>query len=294
MDKIELSFVVAGAPKAASTSLVEALRPHPEIFLPSRKELSFFDREGCLERLSELEPHFEVAAPGQLCGEGTPWYMSSPRAARYLAQLYPVLRVIFLLREPVAPAQSHYLHRVVRNAEYRSFAQALDDELSKLDTEDDGSRRNYLIPPGLYASHIKTWQSHFRPDQIKIVLFEDLIGDPGRTLRSVQEHIGVTPHDLELPAANRTQSVRAPGVGRLAAKLILTQHWGKRLAKRMTPKAFRSWTVKTVAKLNSSDQKRPSLHLGDSQVAVLREHFDPEIDELARLLERPLDSWRPG
>ena len=38
-----LDFVYVGAPRAGSTWLAAALREHPEIWIPSNKELHFFN-----------------------------------------------------------------------------------------------------------------------------------------------------------------------------------------------------------------------------------------------------------
>src|SRR5437588_807563 len=41
----KVSFVVAGAQKAGTTALDQYLRDHPELCLPQRKELRFFDTD---------------------------------------------------------------------------------------------------------------------------------------------------------------------------------------------------------------------------------------------------------
>ena len=45
------NFVVVGAPKCGTTSLYHYLRQHPEVFLPSQKELHYFSH-GHLSRNS--------------------------------------------------------------------------------------------------------------------------------------------------------------------------------------------------------------------------------------------------
>ena len=38
-------FLILGSPRCGTTWLAKALGSHPEVFMPSRKELHFFDRE---------------------------------------------------------------------------------------------------------------------------------------------------------------------------------------------------------------------------------------------------------
>lgn len=289
----KLSFLVGGAPKAATTSLIEALRPHPDVFIPERKELSFFDGEA-QPPATDLAPYFASAAPHQRLGEGTPWYMSSPTAAERLASLYPHLRVVFVVREPVARARSHYLHRLSRHSEYRSLEEVLDSELEDLVEGRWEHRRSYLIRPGLYASHVELWHGLFSPEQVLVVLFEDLIEDPGGTLRTIQRHIGVPPRDGVLPRENETHQLRGSGVGRTLSRLVLTDTQAKRVVQQLTPQAVRTWTHRTIVRLNRSRARKSDLIIPEAYLARMRRWFDPEVDRLASLLGRDLDAWRHG
>ncbi len=291
MGTVRLDFVVAGAPKAATTSLIDALRAHPEVFVPPRKELSFFDGDHYSDDLGEYSGHFADALPEQQAGEGTPWYMSSPRAPERLAAHFPGLRIFFVLREPLARARSHYLHRVSRHAEYRTFAETLSDELEELEKGEYVHRRGYLIQPGLYATHLKKWGEHFPSSQLKVILFEDLIGDPASTLREIQAHLGVTEHALELPAANQTWGVRAESLARVTSKLIRSDSRAKRIVQWVTPQSWRSWIRRTVSRLNQSSHRPRPLHATAAEVARMREWFDPEVEQLSRILSRPLEDW---
>lgn len=291
MDTVRLDFLVAGAPKAATTSLIDALRTHPEVYVPEQKELSFFDREEGPLDLGELQRHFADARSGQRSGEGTPWYMCSSLAPERLAHLFPELRVVFVLREPVARARSHYLHRVSRHAEYRSFEETLGDELEQLEAGRLRHRDGYLIQPGLYAAHLRTWQAHFPASQLKIVLFEDLIRRSASTLASIQAHLGLTERELDLPSSNQTSGVRAEALARVASRLIRSDSHLKSLVQRATPQSWRSWTRRTVARLNRSPRRPARLVLTDAQLTRMREWFDPEVEELRRMLDRPLENW---
>ncbi len=77
-------FLIVGAPKCGTTSLADALSQHPDLFIPERKELGFFDKNW--ERgMTWLAQYFEQARSEQLRGEATPDYFATPLAAERIA-----------------------------------------------------------------------------------------------------------------------------------------------------------------------------------------------------------------
>ena len=90
-------FFIVGHAKCGTTALYEALRRHPEIFMPLNKEPWYFARSNPhpqlhgersieytgrkRESLEEYLANFADARPGQLIGEGSTSYLWSPKAA---------------------------------------------------------------------------------------------------------------------------------------------------------------------------------------------------------------------
>jgi hypothetical protein len=89
----KVSFIVAGAQKAGTSALNAYLREHPELCLPRRKELHFFDTD----RHFPAEPidysaYHAAFAPGpaqRLLGEVTPDYIFWPTAPERIARYNP-------------------------------------------------------------------------------------------------------------------------------------------------------------------------------------------------------------
>src|SRR5437588_12840506 len=63
---VQLNFIVPGAQKSGTTALHYFLRKHPQIALPDRKEMHFFDDEGIFSHqpvdYELLHRHFRVRA----------------------------------------------------------------------------------------------------------------------------------------------------------------------------------------------------------------------------------------
>src|SRR5690242_10407957 len=74
-----LHFIVAGAQKCGTTALHYFLQKHPEIALPDRQEMHFFDDEEVFSvkpiDYEVLHRHFQPIRPGQKAGEITPSYL---------------------------------------------------------------------------------------------------------------------------------------------------------------------------------------------------------------------------
>src|SRR4029453_15619679 len=66
----------------------------------------------CQDYLGWYSSFFQNAADGQVIGEDSTTYMASSKASRRIARLLPNVKLIFMLRDPVTRAYSHYWHLV--------------------------------------------------------------------------------------------------------------------------------------------------------------------------------------
>src|SRR5512139_536133 len=139
-------FIIIGAPKCGTSALHLILAHHPGVFIPDL-EVYFFDVDDIsihpefFQRRDGFTLHdfdrdldtyldwyrslFAGAAPGQLVGEDSTTYLASRRAPERIARLLPSVRLIAMLRDPVARAYSNYWHNVRRARTARSFEETL-------------------------------------------------------------------------------------------------------------------------------------------------------------------------
>lgn len=217
-------FLVVGAMKSGTTTLRHLLRAHPQIFMPPR-EIFFFaiddveqhagavtgddgrwrvhdfdaNREAYLRWYAAF---FEGASADQIIGEGSTTYMPSERAARRIAELIPDARLVFMLRDPVERAYSHYWHLVRSGAAWESFESLLRRAPAT------------LIQRSCYKDQIVRYLSLFPAQHLKFILFEEFIRDSRRIASDVASFVGadipLPPHADEGPlnAARMPRSVR--------------------------------------------------------------------------------------
>src|ERR1700690_1277069 len=187
-------FIVIGAPKAGTTSLVNWLRQHPKVFIPFVKEPRFFECAGRtsvvyygqrigLPRFATLWDEylklFRGAAAGQKIGEATTGYLASPQAPGMIKAYLPNTKLIAVLRNPVERAYSHYLMHLRRGFFNGSFEEELAVDEEKVYP---GLR---LKQTGNYALHLKRYYSFFRNDQIFVSFFDDLSDNPVSFLKDL-------------------------------------------------------------------------------------------------------------
>jgi hypothetical protein len=128
----KVDFIIVGAQKGGTTALASFLAQHPGIFILEIKEAHFFDiTRKYYDSKARSAPYgdyhrlFARAKPNQLWGEATPSYMFLPFVPRRIHEYNPAVKIIFLLRDPVMRAFSHFSMQRSRRWETHSFAAAV-------------------------------------------------------------------------------------------------------------------------------------------------------------------------
>jgi len=193
-------FIIAGAPRSATTWLYQLADRHPEIAMarPVTPEPKFFLIDDLYERgLPYYASTWFDPLPADLrYGEKTTNYLESPTACERIARDLPDVRLIFLLRDPVERAHSNYLWSTRNGFETETFERALeleDRRERELAPERRYSRPHAYFSRGLYAEMLAPWLARFPRDHI-LVLRSEGIGDaPADIARSLFDFLGVAP-----------------------------------------------------------------------------------------------------
>jgi hypothetical protein len=194
-------FIIGGAMKAGTSTLRGVLAAHPGVLIPDR-EVHFF----CLDDLTQhpdfpgpvrgrwvhldyerdFETNvawyagiFERARPDQLVGEHSTVYLASPRAVGRMAKLIPAVKLIFLLRDPVMRAYSHYWHLVRAGRAVHGFEKALRYGPTS------------LLTRGFYQPQIAAYLQRFPRENVKILVFEEFVRDVQQGVDDVVRFLGL-------------------------------------------------------------------------------------------------------
>ena len=271
------NFLVIGAPKAGTTSLHVHLRAHPQVFMPDLKEPRFFGYEGEGERLKfpirtleEYAALFEPVTDEIAIGEATPHYLVYPHAAQRIHDLIPGARLIASLRDPVERSYSVYQMNLRNRGvnEGVPFIEAIGKDQSLRETYGDMLARYFAL---------------FPPEQLKVILLEDLEKAPQATIRALYGFLGVDP---EFVPADLLK-VANPG-GEPRNKLLHTMLSDPRL-RQFSRAFFPNALAERLRGLRSRNLEKQPLKPEDRRAAI--GFFRDDILRTQDLIGRDLSSW---
>jgi len=210
-------FIIIGARCCGTTSLHAYLARHPEIRLPSKKELHFFDdhftagpsyyRSHFPWRLQKWRSERLLRRPFRT-GEASPFYLYHPRVPERAWALCPQAKLIVLLRNPVDRAFSHYQQSRRDGVEPLSFEEALAAEPERIrdglerlasGAQERGSavKDFSYVSRGVYVDQLERWTAHFPREQLLVLPSERLFAEPAAVMEQVHAFLGVSPHRSE-------------------------------------------------------------------------------------------------
>lgn len=130
-----------------------------------------------------------AAKGASIAGELTPAYCGlSQKMVERIARELPALKIIFLIRDPVARAWSHLqMHKRV-----------MDRRRRELRLEDLEAVRNYLVSPPFRrrarpTATVRRWTQAFPRDQFHYEFFDDVVRSPETVRASIMRFLGVDP-----------------------------------------------------------------------------------------------------
>lgn len=213
------SFFIVGAPKCGTTALCKYLSCHPDIFVPPLKELNFFDIDiKSNKKANSLSEYlnFFAEGKGKICGEGSPTYLRSEKAAQEIYNFNPDAKIIIMLREPVSLLYSLHSQNL-----YNGSSEDIKDFKLAIEAESDrksGKRipKICVNPQDLYyrdvvkfTEQIERYFNVFGKENVKIIIFDEFQKDINKTYQETLMFLGVNPvFEIEFKKINSNKQVR--------------------------------------------------------------------------------------
>ena len=209
-------FLVIGVGRGGTTSCFHYLSQHPSIIGSAYDEIGFFDENfhlGLNWYRSMFPTKFLkkkiVKKFGKcLTYDVTPAYIRKPWVARRIKELFPEIKLIVLLRNPVDKAYSHYHSSIKSGVQKYSFEEMVEEDIKtfqKFENTnsiiDDEYFRNYieksLLGRGIYAQQLKIWFELFDPKQLLILTSEELSTETNKVMNKIFRFLDLP--DYEIP-----------------------------------------------------------------------------------------------
>ena len=179
-------FFLLGAMKSGTSSLFYYLSQHPNIRVPQKKELHYYDFKIYEDwNLQKYLRQFPVKTLDEISGEATPYYLRHPHAPRWIKRDFPNARFIVILRNPVDRAYSQYQFAKQKGKLDKPFSELVktEDAYVKEDWAKAVNDPTYLarkaqaysiLSRGRYAQQIRNWFKYFPRNQFHFVFTHDL------------------------------------------------------------------------------------------------------------------------
>lgn len=278
------NFIIIGAGKCGTTSLHNYLNQHPDIYLCPQKETYFFVPDhirskfqpwGAITNLEDYTNLFRDASQDNIIGEISTTYYRHAETAKKIYQIIPQVKIIAILRDPANRAFSDYQMHFRKGNEKEDFASIISPE-------------NRYIKPGFYYSELIPYFEVFPKEQIKILLFTDLVKNPTSFIKDLFEFIEVD-SQFSPDTSKKSRAGGLPKNNTLNNLLTKPNPVRKSLASILglfMPLSVRQKIRSSLVKQNIQPAK-----LSPEARQQLIKIYRDDILQLQELLDRDLSSW---
>lgn len=256
-------FIILGAMKSGTSTLAAQLALQTGVFMTTPKEPNYFSNDDVFARGPDWYADlFAGAAPDDLKGEASTHYTKLPTYPQTVARMTQALqtpRLIYMIRNPVERAVSHYIHEWTEGRAGRDMRAAFDKDTIFTDY-------------GRYAHQIRPFIDAFGQDSVFLTSLEQIKRDGPGEFRRICDFLGLpdtAAWQTTLPPQNvSSERVRAfPLSGLLIDNPVM-----QTLRRTLVPKSVRTW-VRGLRSIKERPELRDDLR-DDLEQAFLRDRAD--------------------
>ncbi|MFA5581482.1 MAG: sulfotransferase [Paracoccaceae bacterium] len=299
------NFIVIGAAKSGTTSLMSYLGQHPDVFVSASKEPNYFALAGfkgpprgpapaailqamlynwSRTELPEYEALFAAATDQRAIGEGSVRYLYFPEAPGRIRAMIPDVRLIAILRDPVSRLYSHYNMNRQIQLEPLGLRAALAAEETRI--ADGWGWDWHYAAVSRYGEQLRRYYDLFPREQIAVFLYDDFVADPLGVHAQICRHIGVKP-DMQPDMTKRGMVTTLPRNLWLDRRL----NWPSGLRTMLLRPPSRRIAHPVIRRLNRLNS-RPVPPLDPVLRRELAVRFRGDIAELSDMLGRDIPWYR--
>jgi hypothetical protein len=298
-------FFIVGAPRCGTTSMHTALRQHPDIYLPERKEPAYFCSDldlgegfGAVDVIRDEGTYlalFEGGRADQLIGEACALNLFSSVAAGRIKNANPDARIVIHLRDPIEQIASWHSVLALLDVEpFSDLRKALAAEHSRRPTADPSPEQRILPitryrAVATFGEQVQRYLDIFPRGQVHFVVFDDFKADPEGEVSGVLTFLGVSadfqPH----------LTVDLPNRGAASMRLFDAMRSRRLLAvaKRVVPSVLHARANRAALAVHRWNIRwQPRRPLDTELRDQLRSELAADVRLLSELLQRDLaDLW---
>ncbi len=285
-----IDFIGVGARKAGTTWIADCLWGHPEICISQPKEINYFNEilttllntrnRNFNKSMKWYMQHYAHCREGRKKGEFCVNYLKDPKAAYRIKDLFPDVKIIICLRDPVDRAYSDYnmFHHYVSREKTATFEAAI------------AKNPNYL-KSSLYFDDVKKFIQLFGREKVHCILMDDIKVDPKSVIFNLYGFLGVaqdfSPYAIK-GASNESKYVKFKYFGRFVFHV-------KRIMVRLKLNSLLELMKITgmdqkLMQIGSKEYKFGKVNLSTRSAQI--GYFLKDIEKLESLMDRDLSVWK--
>ena len=289
------NFFIVGAPKCGTTSMFVTLKNHPDIFMPDQKELQFFATDLFHKSYITEKQYLKLFSPAKdekIIGEASVWYLYSRDAPINIKKFNKNSKFLIILRNPVHMLASLHAQFIFDNTEqFSNFQVALDME----DERKRGKLINRSVSSGKflyysdiakYLEQVKRYLELFGEENVKILIFEELLENPKEHINSVSDFLEINRFELpEIRRLNERKGVRS----KILRTLTNPPNSIKDVMRSYIPFKVRRKILEFVISINSTELQEKLI--SKNLISQIKNYYLHEIRELERITKTDLSCW---
>jgi hypothetical protein len=194
-----IDFLVIGTQKAATSWIYQCLKEHPEIELPANKyEVEYLG--GNLSQIYGSDWYFGLMSSREMAirGDVSVKYLDDARSPKMVKDYAPNVKLVVILREPIARALSAYawsrktgfLSPNFPSTAEEMFQLILDKEYQCYPIIKDNLA--YFVTRGFYDNKLFPWFELFDPSAFMIITYDEIQNAPIEVTKSLFNFLGVS------------------------------------------------------------------------------------------------------
>ncbi len=274
MKKVEA--LIIGAGRSGTTTLYEYLDSHPQVCFSSVKELHYFSFDDLYARGEDYYHHFiKHQKPEQRIVSSSTYLLIDHKAIPKIKAYNPDMKIIVMLRDPVARAYSGYQYALNNGYEKQtvSFAEHIDNEINVLKNGDIIEQNNLCnLYQSRYYEHLKEWLKYFPKENFLLLKSTDLFKNKTTVFKQLSDFLqtdaGLFPN--EDIRSNQAAAAKFKGLQQV---LVNRNHPVTRFLRKLLPAGLRykiihSGITEKVSKLNRKDAKYTEISEAEKQYAA--------------------------
>ncbi len=279
------NFFIVGAPRAGTTSMYEFLKKTPGVYMSSIKEPHFFSSFNSrymfgnpIRDEKKYLALFKNVKDENAIGECSTSYLWDSQSCNLIHKTIPNARIVIILRDPIQRAFSHYLMRVGGGQDL-SFSEVIRLVLKSPNYD---YYTTIIVNGGFYFEQVKRYVETFGPNQLKVIIFEEFIKDPKKSVRELLKFLDIKsepPEDVQTVHNEYTEPR-----GKIITSL-LQNPTVRRIGQQIPESIYEPFVKKVIGKKST----KPKISLEDR--VVLEDLYKKDIEKLKIILGRELP-WK--